>query len=92
MTRARRTDPRRSAHVTKASFGRSLRKAGCTDTKIVYRDKQHRTWKFPDLKKAREDWVKRFPGWLWTNENQDWQSDDEAASQSTQEDDTDVPF
>jgi Family of unknown function (DUF5906) len=76
LTRARKSDPRRSGHVTEKAFSRALKEAGCTKVKIMYYRRQRRSWRFPPLRLAREKWEKRFPGWPWTEPNiGDWQPD-----------------
>jgi hypothetical protein len=78
LSRARKLDPHRGRYVTGAAFGRTLGARGCVKTKIAYRDRQRRTWRFPPLKVARAAWEERFPGWQWSEpEIEEWQAGEE---------------
>jgi hypothetical protein len=82
---ARNIEPRLRMHASDHMLGRFLKEQGCSNKNRVLR----RTgWEFPGLKRLRNEWEMRFPGWKWHDSDLvEWRFEGSNPPKSNEDDD-----
>jgi hypothetical protein len=68
---AKQRVPRLTRYLSDKAVAMFLREHGCTSEKDKSRNQ--RGWRFPRLSQMRAEWARKYGGWTWDSDEDDWQ-------------------